>query len=104
MIENKNRSFNRYFLLNWIKERTTKDKKKKEEKKKLNYSILINGDYGIGKSTFINNCLNYSPFLNIHYLSQTNYTEKGIIEEFKALGNKNKIKVIGIPIIKEIKR
>lgn len=91
MIENKNRSFNRYFLLNWIKERTTKDKKKKEEKKKLNYSILINGDYGIGKSTFINNCLNYSPFLNIHYLSQTNYTEKGIIEEFKALGNKNKI-------------
>lgn len=91
MIENKNRSFNRYFLLNWIKERTTKDKKKKEEKKKLNYSILINGEYGIGKSTFINNCLNYSPFLNIHYLSQTNYTEKGIIEEFKALGNKNKI-------------
>lgn len=96
---NENRKYNRYYFESWIKERTTIKKKetekgkrkKKKTDEKVNYSLLVNGDYGIGKSTFVNNFFDKKVQYNVHKFSQYNYTEKSIISEFIDLSAKNKI-------------
>lgn len=100
MILNENRKYNKYQIESWIKERTTikkSEKKKKDKKKKktieekINYTLLVNGDYGIGKSTFVSNIFDKKIQYNIHNFPQYNYTEKSIITEFIELSAKNKI-------------